>query len=280
MRWLERRSALDVLSLALLGLIPVVAIDLRLGPMISLSVLTLAPVFLVACFGGRFAAYVYSVIAGLCWFAADWELMPDGASAGVLAWAIVSRVASFLLMAEVSVLVRKAIKALAVQASTDALTGLANHRELRAQVERALAVARRDSSPISAAFLDCDNFKAINDVHGHAAGDRVLRAVAGVLSKSTRPADIAARVGGDEFVLVMPGTDRQGGRLAVARIQFALNRAMQGLGYNVTFSIGAATFETPPDSVDAMLARIDECQYRAKRSGKDRFVYHGDRKAA
>lgn len=280
-RWLERRSKLDVLSLSLLGLIPIVAADLKLGPYVSLSVLTLIPVFLVACFGGRAVAYTYALIAGVCWFAADYPIFPRDTGSGVFVWAACSRVGAFLVVAEVSTRVRQLLQAQVSLARTDGLTGLSNHRALREQAARVLATAQRCGTPISAAYIDCDNFKQVNDTDGHAAGDQVLRAVSTVLATSTRPSDLAARVGGDEFVLIMPGTDRIGGRFAVARLQSELTRAMEAIGRKVTFSIGAATFDVPPASVDEMLARIDECQYRAKKSGKDRFVYHGsDRRAA
>ena len=270
-RWLERRRKLDVLALSLLALIPIVSADLKLGPYVSLSVLSLAPVFLVACFGGRLVAYTYGVIAGVCWFAADYQIFPRDTGPGVFIWAACSRVGAFVLMAEVSTYVRQLLKRQAKLARTDGLTGLANHRALRELAARLLANAQRYGAPISAAYIDCDNFKQINDADGHAAGDQVLKAVGGVLTNSTRPTDLAARVGGDEFVLIMPGT---GGRFAVARLQSELARAMEAIDRSVTFSIGAATFDTPPASVDELLARIDECQYRAKKSGKDRFVYH------
>lgn len=278
---MERRSKLDVLSLSLLALIPIVAADLKLGPLVSLSVLTLVPVFLVACFGGRMVAYTYAVIAGVCCYSADYSIFPRDTSSGVLVWAACSRVGAFLIVAEVSTRVRQLLQAQVALARTDGLTGLANHRALREQAARMLATAQRFGTPISAAYIDCDNFKQVNDADGHAAGDQVLRAVAAVLATSTRPSDLTARVGGDEFVLIMPDTDRIGGRFAVARLQNELARAMESTGRKVTFSIGAATFDVPPASVDEMLARIDECQYRAKKSGKDRFVYHAnDRQAA
>ncbi len=278
-RWLESRSRLDVLSLALLALIPIVALDIKLGPYVSLNLLALAPVFLIACFGGRAVAYTYSIIASLCWIADSYPLLPRD-HPGIMVWIAFSRIGTFVLMAELSSHMRDMIHRQAALARSDGLTGLANHRDLRSQAARLIAIAQRDGAPISAAYIDCDNFKQVNDQFGHAAGDAVLRAVAQVLSESTRPADIAARVGGDEFVLLMPRTNRAGGRIAVARLQASLGAAMESLGRNVTFSIGAATFDTPPASVDELLARIDECQYRAKRSGKDRFVYHAADKLA
>lgn len=279
-RWLERRSRLDVLSLSLLALIPLVAIDLKLGPHVSLNLLELAPVFLIACYGGRTVAYTYSAIAGFCWFVDSLPILPLNAGATIFIWACASRIGTYLLMAELSSRMRDLLHKHESQARTDGLTGLSNHRDLRLQAERLIAVAAREKSPLSAAFIDCDNFKQVNDQLGHAAGDEVLRAVARVLSSCTRPSDVAARVGGDEFVLLLPATDRTGGRIAVARLQAELASAMESLGRRVTFSIGAATFDEPPRTVDDLLARIDECQYRAKNAGKDRFVYHAAEKLA
>ncbi|MBS0187824.1 MAG: GGDEF domain-containing protein [Planctomycetes bacterium] len=274
-RWLERRSKLDVFSMALLALTPIVAVDIKLGPHISLSGLTLAPVFLVGCFGGRIVSYAYAVVAAFCEFAESYRTLPVDASTGLFIWAFVSRVITYIFMAEISSQFRDLIQQYARHARTDGLTGLSNHRDLCLQTERVIGAAKRDGRPVSAAFIDCDNFKQVNDRFGHAEGDAVLRAVAGVLKRCTRPADVVARVGGDEFALIMPATDREGGRQAIARIQAELARAMGELERDVTFSIGAATFDTPPASGESLLASIDECQYLAKKGGKDRFVYLG-----
>lgn len=279
-RWLERRSKLDVLSLALIALIPIVAVDLKLGPHISLSALTLAPVFLVGCFGGRLVSYTYSVIAAFCAFVDSYRVLPTDASVGLIAWSFASRAITYIFMAEISSRFRDLIQQYAAHARTDGLTGLSNFRDLCIQAERLILAARREKTPISAAFIDCDNFKQVNDRFGHAEGDAVLRAVAQVFRTCTRPADIVARVGGDEFVLLMPATDCEGGKLAVSRIQAELARAMDEIKRDVTFSIGAATFDSPPATVDALLARIDDCQYRAKKGGKDRFVYFTSDKLA
>lgn len=161
------------------------------------------------------------------------------------------------------------------QAHTDALTGLANRRELTARLEHELEHATRNGTSVSFVIADIDDFKEINDGHGHQAGDAVLKAVAGVLAGSLRETDLAVRFGGEEFVLVLSGA-----RLANAsRAADTIRRAIEELGVaapdgtplRVTASFGVAEFPTYANA-DALLAAADAALYQAKRSGKNRVA--------
>ena len=141
-----------------------------------------------------------------------------------------------------------------------------------------MGAARADGGPLAVGFLDIDLFKRINDVHGHAVGDRVLVAVAATLTSAVRePADVI-RMGGEEFLVLLPGI---GGATARARLDAMRTRvgaAGAGLGIEglaVTASIGLASLT--PDDADApsLLRRADEAMYRAKRAGRDRVVEAG-----
>lgn len=151
------------------------------------------------------------------------------------------------------------------QALRDPLTGLHNRRHLASVLDGPLA------APVSIAVLDLDHFKRINDDHGHAAGDQVLVRTAALLRAVTRPADTVVRSGGEEFVLVMPGTDEAAARAVCERLCAALRAeswARVAEGLTVTASAGVAT---GPHA--AMLARLaDERMYAAKRDGRDRVV--------
>jgi len=155
----------------------------------------------------------------------------------------------------------------------DPLTGIANRPGIEREAARALEAAMRDGSPLSLLMLDLDHFKAINDRYGHAAGDKVLRAVATSWQAQLRGHDPIGRVGGEEFVVVCPDTDLEQA-LAVAN---RLREAAGSLsfddiepGLRVSVSIGAAQARRSGDSCDALIDRADAALYRAKQQGRDR----------
>lgn len=158
------------------------------------------------------------------------------------------------------------------QALCDPLTGLGNRSHARGFFEALVTAARRHKRPFVVAYLDCDGFKGVNDRLGHAVGDAVLRAVGTTLSDSVRGSDLAARVGGDEFLLVLAETDAIGADATLRRIKSRLDDAMRIGRWPITFSIGAKVVETDPGPIEALIAAADEAMYDAKRSGKDRIV--------
>ena len=162
-------------------------------------------------------------------------------------------------------------------AITDALTGLHNRRYMETHLNSLVEQAASRGKPIAVLLLDIDYFKAINDTHGHDAGDDVLREFALRIRKSIRNIDLACRYGGEEFVIVMPETDTGvaamvGERLrrSIAGEPFPVQQGMKLL--NVTLSIGIAALNGAGDSAPALLKRADQALYRAKRDGRNRVV--------
>lgn len=161
------------------------------------------------------------------------------------------------------------------QANTDALTGLANRRELTARLEDELERAARNGTSVSFVIADVDDFKEINDGHGHQTGDAAIKEVAAVLARAVRETDLAVRFGGEEFVVVLPGA-----RLAnAARSADAIRRALEeieveapdGSAVHLTASFGVAEFPTYANA-EALLAAADAALYQAKRAGKNRVA--------
>jgi diguanylate cyclase (GGDEF)-like protein len=162
-----------------------------------------------------------------------------------------------------------AVRRLEAQADTDALTGLLNRRGLQERGEIALDLARRSGKPVTAAIFDLDGFKAINDQRGHAAGDAVLVDLAQRWTPLLRRSDLLARQGGDEFVLLLPGTDRPGAQLVIDRLRAANATA---------WSVGIAQARETEDLGD-VLVRADHELYAAKglREGLPRQRLHSSR---
>jgi diguanylate cyclase (GGDEF)-like protein len=158
-------------------------------------------------------------------------------------------------------------------ASTDALTGLLNHGAMQVRVREEIARSVRDGQPLCCVLIDLDDFKRVNDELGHPAGDALLRRVADALRAEVRPYDQVARYGGDEFVLVLPGTEEDVARAVAERVRRRVRatapRGTAGMIGNC--SIGVSAWE-PPMSADDLLAAADRALLLAKRTGKGRVA--------
>jgi diguanylate cyclase (GGDEF)-like protein len=159
------------------------------------------------------------------------------------------------------------------QALVDSLTGLANRRQADEALARELARAERLGGQVGLILADVDDFKAVNDRHGHPTGDVVLRDLADTLRETIREIDTAARWGGEEFAVILPGTDLEGVGQVAERIRVALAEreivSADGIALHVTASFGAASTGAEMSHTDLVEA-ADEALYRAKRAGKDR----------
>jgi diguanylate cyclase (GGDEF)-like protein len=159
------------------------------------------------------------------------------------------------------------------QARVDGLTGIANRRRCEEAFGAEISLAHRLGTPLTLVLADLDDFKAINDVHGHAMGDQVLREFADVLRATVRDSDVAGRWGGEEFLLLLPGTEAAGGAQLADRVRSSLAersfRGADGALVVVTCSFGVAQ-HTPGSDEHALFAAADRALYRAKREGKNR----------
>ncbi len=148
----------------------------------------------------------------------------------------------------------------------DDLTGVANRRLLEERAEHACALAAREGRPVSFAFIDLDDFKPINDSYGHKAGDEVLRVIAGRMSERIRESDTIARVGGDEFVVLLPATDRSGAQTLATELAATIELPVTFDGHelSVAASFGVATYPEDGTSLDVLLAHADTEMYQVK----------------
>jgi two-component system cell cycle response regulator len=154
-------------------------------------------------------------------------------------------------------------------ASEDALTDLLNRRALMTEFRRERLRAQREQSLITLVMCDIDHFKQVNDSHGHTVGDEVLKLVARALQSSSRGSDLVARVGGDEFLLVLPDSDVVGSVTLVQRVRQRLKERAELYGVLISLSFGIAAIDLE-QSEQAALEKVDAALYAAKREGRDR----------
>jgi diguanylate cyclase (GGDEF)-like protein/PAS domain S-box-containing protein len=167
----------------------------------------------------------------------------------------------------------KANRQLELLATTDSLTGLFNSRVFASRAQMEFANARRSRRPLSIMVIDIDNFKRRNDTYGHAAGDAALQTVGKILSGCVRLGDTAARLGGEEFALLLPDTKASGTVELAHRIRAWLAQQSQGHA-PLTVSVGVSSLTEEIESWEQLLRRADDAMYEAKRSGKNRVVHH------
>src|SRR3954468_5970263 len=161
-------------------------------------------------------------------------------------------------------------------AVTDALTGLMNRRGFQELIETELERARRSGQPLSLIIGDLDHFKALNDRFGHGAGDRALEQLALILDTAKRRIDTAARIGGEEFAVVLPDSDHHAAYILAERMRREVRETFMYEPYELTISLGVATFPLHGGDAEALVASADDALYAAKALGRDRSMVWGE----
>ena len=155
---------------------------------------------------------------------------------------------------------------------TDSLTGIANRRIFMESLGGAISFAQRRQTPLSIIMADLDDFKSVNDTFGHSAGDQVLQAFATLLMGNSRQEDLAARFGGEEFIMMLPGTDTEEATVLGERLRRDWKEmTFPGYSLRVTASFGVSAYQ-PRDTIESFIARADQALYEAKRLGKNQVI--------
>jgi diguanylate cyclase (GGDEF)-like protein len=270
---LGRRSSSFLLTLGFLLVVLQGLINYLAGPNLSFELFYLLTVSLVAWLVGRRAGIVMAVVSALSYSVTEY-LFEHLAARPWLPYAnAATRLGAFLFVAYFVSALRRSHEHERDLARTDDLTGLLNRRSFREAAAQELSRARRFRHPFTVAYMDVDDFKAVNDQYGHSTGDAVLRMVGQTIRENLRAVDVIARLGGDEFVILMPETDEQAAAAVVARVRRHITDAAERARWPIGFSIGVVTWTTPPRTVDFMLKQADDTMYAIKNDGKNRVAH-------
>lgn len=275
MRWPSPASATArrVLRLAAYVLLTLLVywVNAITPPDARLGILYIIPVLLVLWTEGLAWGILFAVATTVLREAIAWVQMPPDTP---MVWRIVTALAYLAVLAVAMAglqTLRRSQAAMARLIILDPLTNVLNARAFADRLGQELDRNRRYPRPLALMYMDLDNFKVINDTHGHQTGDAVLRLVADAMRTSVRQADVVGRLGGDEFSVLMPETDAALADAAAKRLIAGLRNVFKGTP-NVTASIGVVSCTATDASTDDLLRRADQAMYDAKKSGKDRVV--------
>lgn len=258
---------LGVWLLCLLGIGVIGAIDAATGFELSMSIFYLVPVAAAAWRLGRGGGVAMAVVAACTWLLSDILSGHAYSHAWIGLWNAAVRLGFFWLVAELLCRLRGQLIRERARADRDGLTDLLNAAAFCRVAQGQIDLLHRLGKTGALAFIDLDNFKQINDGLGHAEGDRVLAAVADCIRDVMRRSDIAGRVGGDEFAVLLADTEEAGAATAFERLRSDLAGIGRTDGIPVRFSGGLLVFDGPVQ-IDALLKGADDLMYGAKREGK------------
>jgi diguanylate cyclase (GGDEF)-like protein len=196
----------------------------------------------------------------------------------LLLWDWGTAFAGIVIMVIALTALRKSLDDAHFQSRKDSLTGLVNKGGFYQVVSAEIEVCRRYKRTLSIAYIDCDNFKMVNDQLGHHVGDDLLRVISRTMLRKLRSSDLPGRLGGDEFAVMLPETNAEACRMVVEMLQQRLLHEMKEHNWPVTFSIGIATFLRMPPSIEDMIRQADKLMYAVKHTSKGAIkqeVFHG-----
>ena len=269
---LTGRSPLTVFCISLSLLLLLGWVDYLTGDY-SLIIFYLVPVSFVAWFISRSSGVCFSILTLATRYIAERLTVPSLGSSTLHYWNQFIEFLFLLIMVFLFSALKKNLDQEKLLARTDHLTGALNRRSFFDLADHELNRSRRYGKPLTAAYIDLDNFKEINDQLGHHTGDELLIFVVSTIKSNIRSTDVLARFGGDEFILLLPDTNFEAAQSFFTKIQARLMDTMRQRQWPVTYSIGAVTYTAPPESIDELIHRADELMYSVKRSGKDRLLH-------
>jgi diguanylate cyclase (GGDEF)-like protein len=270
---LDKRSKLFWAIVGLAFIIGVGYLDFLSGFEIAISLLYLIPISLVVWFGGKTLGILASAVSAVVWLIADIAAGQSYSHAAVYLWNMLIPFGFFLVVSLLLSALKNALQREIELAHTDYLTGAANARFffnlLQGEIER----SRRYNHHFAVAYFDLDNFKKINDQFGHSIGDDVLRIIVNIVRQNIRKTDVIARIGGDEFGILLMETEQEEALAVISKIQGLILEEMHTHAWPVSLSIGVLFCIDSPSTADAVIKIADGLMYSTKINGKNGIKY-------
>ena len=266
----QNKSLIIAIGYIIIGILGI--IDTLTGKELDFSLFYVIPILIVTWHTGLGLGIVFSLISALVWLLSD-VLSGNVTLLSIYAWNTLTRLGFFLTIAFLLSRLLTVLENQRVIAHTDYLTGALNslffYNVLQMEINRSL----RYKNLFTIAYIDLDNIKTVNDEFGHATGDEVLCFVVNQIKNSLRKVDVVARLGSDEFALLMPETNQKSAQVVLSKLQHNILAGMQKNNWPVTLSIGVLTcFDTPPTANEAIKI-VDDLMYSVKKSSKNNIKY-------
>jgi len=268
---LDWKKSLPIWITGFLLILFIAIVDYFTGYQLSFSIFYLIPIIWITWKSGKIGGILYSVFSSIAWLAADLLTSPFYAHTFIPYWNATMRLAMFILVAVLLSALKKSLDKERQNSRTDHLTQLSNSKSFMEALELEFQRSKRYEHHFSLAYIDVDNFKAINDTMGHHTGDQLLQNIATSIRETTRQTDIIGRMGGDEFCILLPETDQKKAMDVLRRVNDKLTTLTVGKNNKITLSIGCVTYQTVPDSIDEVIKMADDLMYEAKQKGKNKI---------
>jgi len=260
---------IDLAAILLVGIIGI--IDHLTGIEIVVTVLYLFPVLLVTWYGGLFRGIVISIISILVWFTADITSGHQYSSMLISIFDAAGIWGTMFILVVILSKLRSTMERERVFSRTDFLTGAFNLRAFSEILEIEISRTVRYQRNLSLAYLDIDDFKQINDLHGHSVANKLLGLIIDTIRSNLRITDIIGRVGGDEFAILLPEANLEQALTVMTKVQNNLAAQLKQQNWNITFSIGLVNCTGQSCTSDDLLKEADKLMYEVKHSGKNRI---------
>lgn len=275
----QKFQSFSVLTLSLILTVALGYMDYVTGPYLSFQVFYLVPISLVIWFADARLSIIPFTASIVLWF---WDDIVDSGTymhPFVPYWNIFVKIMFFAIFIYILSYLKQILEREKMLARIDYLTEIANKRYFYESASKEINRSDRYRYPFTVAYIDLDDFKRVNDLFGHAAGDNLLRTTAQTLKSSVRVADTVARIGGDEFAILLPETDYENAENVIKRVQREVLSVVEKSSLPATLSIGMVTCAKPPCTLESLVMKADNLMYLAKNEGKNTVrheIYDGN----